>query len=152
MRGAPLLFVGAVSHPVLIFFTVYTLIFSQKLSFVARYYLSFLVFLTFVASISFFLSFCLTAQLWFWLWSLSLSASCFFNSFSCLTLITLVRLLGHFLVPQRRDPHQSLAVRLTGAPYLGQKPQVGGCLPHWNLEQTHCQQLRVVPPSEKREL
>ena len=57
MRGAPLLFVGAVSHPVLIFFTVYTLIFSQKLSFVARYYLSFLIFLTFVTSILFFLSF-----------------------------------------------------------------------------------------------
>ena len=57
MRGAPLLFVGAVSHPVLIFFTVYTLIFSQKLSFVARYYLSFLVFLTFVASILFFFIF-----------------------------------------------------------------------------------------------
>jgi hypothetical protein len=53
MRGDTLLFVGAVSHPVSFFFTVSTLIFSQKLSFVARYYLSFLVFLTFVASISF---------------------------------------------------------------------------------------------------
>ena len=51
MRGAPLLFVGAVSHPVLIFFTVNTLIFSQKLSVVVRHYLSFLVFLTLVASI-----------------------------------------------------------------------------------------------------
>lgn len=30
------------------------------------------------------LSFCLTAHFWFWLWSLS--ASCFFNSFSCLSL------------------------------------------------------------------
>ena len=151
MRGAPLLFVGAVSHPVLIFVTVNTLIFSQKLSFVARYYLSFLVFLTFVANILFFLSFCLTAQLWFWLWFLSLSASCFFNSYFCNFLLPWSD-CWDFLVPQRRDPHQSLAVRLTGAPYLGQKPQVGGCLPHWNLEQTHCQQLRVVPPSEKREL
>ena len=56
MRGAPLLFIGAVSHQVLFFFTVNTLIFSQKLSFVARYYLSFLVSLTLVASISFLLS------------------------------------------------------------------------------------------------
>ena len=56
MRGAPLLFVGAVSHPVPFFFTVNTLIFSQKLSFVARYYLSFLFSLTFVARISFLFS------------------------------------------------------------------------------------------------
>jgi hypothetical protein len=59
MRGAPLLFVGAVSHPVPFFFTVNTLIFSRKLFVVVvvvRYYLSFLIFLTFVASISFLLS------------------------------------------------------------------------------------------------
>jgi hypothetical protein len=32
------------------------------------------------------LSFCLTAHLWFWLWSLSFSASWFLNSSSCLSL------------------------------------------------------------------
>ena len=60
--GSSSFYWGSLS-PSAFFFTVNTLIFSQKLSFVARYYLSFLIFLTFVTSILFFLSLRLTAQL-----------------------------------------------------------------------------------------
>jgi hypothetical protein len=62
------------------------------------------------------------------------------------------QIVGALSSPTKNEtpPHQSLTVRLTGAPYLGQKPQVGGCLPHWSWEQTYCQQLRVGSPENRK--